>query len=199
MGQTLACYADWTSPNGRGIRRLGFTPTNEIILNKIIRFMEDLPVKHSQGATLTFDMPVQWDTSLNASDYLGCRDYEQTSNGVTSTATTGEGDPLLLMEGHKMTVLNLDQISTVLKIASARKYEEARHILEANPDLFAKILGVWHIFVRDVTAIERLQMEILKEPESDAKSEKQTIFKLIHDIQRLDTLMIKQITQAIAK
>ena len=69
MGQTLGTAAQWTSASKDGVGKLELTAANEVILNKIIAFIDGFPSRHCDEAKVTFKQPLVWATELSASDF----------------------------------------------------------------------------------------------------------------------------------
>jgi len=69
MGQTLGTAAQWTSASKDGVGKLELTAANEVILNKIIAFIDGFPSRHSGEAKVTFKQPFVWTSELTASDF----------------------------------------------------------------------------------------------------------------------------------
>jgi len=69
MGQTLGTAAQWTSAAKDGVGKLELTAANEVILNKIIAFVDGFPSRHSAEAKVTFKQPLVWTSELTATDF----------------------------------------------------------------------------------------------------------------------------------
>jgi len=69
MGQTLGTAAQWTSASKDGVGKLELTAANEVILNKIIAFIDGFPSRHSDEAKVTFKQPLVWSSELSAADF----------------------------------------------------------------------------------------------------------------------------------
>lgn len=70
MGQTLSSAAQWTSAtDDGGLGKLELTKANEVILNKIIGFVDGFPSKYSAEAKLAFKQPLIWTTELTSSEF----------------------------------------------------------------------------------------------------------------------------------
>ena len=69
MGQTLGTAAQWTSASREGVGKLELTAANEVILNKIISFVDGFPSRHSAEAKVTFKQPLVWASELTAADF----------------------------------------------------------------------------------------------------------------------------------
>lgn len=68
MGILLSRAAQWTTPSS-GTGKLVFTPMNESLLKEILCFVEQFSSEHPQEAEHVFDEPLQWSTTLVASDF----------------------------------------------------------------------------------------------------------------------------------
>jgi len=69
MGQTLGTAAQWTSASKDGLGKLEITATNEVIINKIITFIDGFPSRHTTEAGVTFKQPLVWTSELTAADF----------------------------------------------------------------------------------------------------------------------------------
>jgi len=69
MGQTLGTAAQWTSASKDGVGKLELTAANEVILNKIIAFIDGFPSRHSDEAKVTFKQPLVWTSQLSTADF----------------------------------------------------------------------------------------------------------------------------------
>lgn len=68
MGASLTRAAQWiTASSGTG--KLEFTPMNEFLLKEVLRFLEQFSSQHPQEAKHVFEEPLQWSTTLVASDF----------------------------------------------------------------------------------------------------------------------------------
>ncbi|KAK2105196.1 Outer dynein arm-docking complex subunit 2 [Saguinus oedipus] len=68
MGVALAKSAQWTAA-GHGAGTLEITPLNEAILKEIITFVESFIYKYPQEAKFVFVEPLEWNTSLEPSEF----------------------------------------------------------------------------------------------------------------------------------
>lgn len=68
MGILLSRAAQWTTASS-GTGKLAFTPMNESLLEEILCFVEQFNSQHPQEAEHVFDEPLQWRTTLVASDF----------------------------------------------------------------------------------------------------------------------------------
>lgn len=70
MGQTLTSAAQWTTATEDGRQgKLELTKTNEVILNKIIAFVDGFSSRHSDESDLAFKQSLTWTTELTESDF----------------------------------------------------------------------------------------------------------------------------------
>lgn len=69
MGQTLGTAAQWTSASADGVGKLELTAANEVILNKIIAFIDGFPLQHSAESKVTFKQPLIWTTELSSANF----------------------------------------------------------------------------------------------------------------------------------
>lgn len=68
MGISLSRAAQWTTASS-GTGKLEFTQMNEFLLKEILCFVEQFSSQHPQEAEHVFDEPLQWNTTLVASDF----------------------------------------------------------------------------------------------------------------------------------
>lgn len=66
MGVALSRAVQWDSS---GADQLENTHLNKAMLNEILLFTEEFGTRHPQEAKLVFREPLQWKTSLEASDF----------------------------------------------------------------------------------------------------------------------------------
>lgn len=87
MGQTLSSATHWTSAKEGEHGKLEFTPTNELILNKIIGFVEGFSSSQPDESRLIFKQPMTWLTELDPSDF-SYRFNERSENSLNSDLIT---------------------------------------------------------------------------------------------------------------
>lgn len=68
MGITLSRAAHWTTASS-STGKLEATPMNELLLKEILSFVEEFSSQHPQEAEHVFKEPLQWTTTLVASDF----------------------------------------------------------------------------------------------------------------------------------
>ena len=65
----MGTAAQWTSASKDGVGKLELTAANEVILNKIIAFIDGFPSRHSAEASVAFKQPLVWTSELTAADF----------------------------------------------------------------------------------------------------------------------------------
>ncbi len=65
MGETLSRAIQWSSDEDK----LENSPLNKDLLTEILLFTEDFDDRYPQEARILFKEPLQWKTSLEASDF----------------------------------------------------------------------------------------------------------------------------------
>uniref|UniRef100_A0A665UWR7 Armadillo repeat containing 4 n=1 Tax=Echeneis naucrates TaxID=173247 RepID=A0A665UWR7_ECHNA len=154
MGVSLTKAAQWTSC---GSGKLELTPMNESLLKEILCFVEKLGFQHPQEAELVFEAPLQWSTTLVASDFK--TDYDIRDLEVQSHEKDSEGHPLLQLSPPTVWVRSFSQLSKLVHFADYKKLEEVRACLQGK-HLFNIVFN--HPFVRlDPTTVKN-DIELLK-------------------------------------
>ncbi|KAM9839660.1 outer dynein arm-docking complex subunit 2 [Aulostomus maculatus] len=138
MGVSLTKAAQWTTASS-GSRRLEVTAMNETLLKEILCFAEQFSPQHPQEAARVFEEPLQWRTTLVASDFK--TDYDISGSNVVSHEQDGEGRPLLQLSPPFVYVHNFSQLSKLVHLANDKKLDEIRACVEENREPVAKILG----------------------------------------------------------
>lgn len=199
MGQALARAKKGTSASGAVDGKLDFNIVNDSLVTKIVEFIAAYPTQHAEEGKLAFKKPLSWVTALQPTEFIG-RDYETRGDGVSSTALTSNGQPI--MELHKVSnryVINastIDALGQILEVAGDRKLAEARSCLEATKDPMTSIVGDRFATVEgeDMSAYRYME-EIMRGPkkdEGDAEMEaKKCTLRLVLDLQKLDTELLK--------
>ncbi|XP_044031908.1 outer dynein arm-docking complex subunit 2 isoform X2 [Siniperca chuatsi] len=137
MGVSLTRAAQWTTAS-TGTGKLEVTPMNESLLKEILCFVEQFSSKHPQEAEHVFEEPLQWSTTLVASDFK--TDYDISDSDVQSHEKDSGGHPLLQLSPPTVYVRSFSQLSNLVHLADD-KLEEVRKCLEENRDPVVKILG----------------------------------------------------------
>uniref|UniRef100_A0A3B5B5K6 Armadillo repeat containing 4 n=1 Tax=Stegastes partitus TaxID=144197 RepID=A0A3B5B5K6_9TELE len=127
MGLSLTKAAQWTTASS-GTGKLEFTPMNESLLKEILRFVERFSSQHPQEAEHVFEEPLQWRTTLVASDFK--TDYDISDSAVQSHEKDSEGLPLLQLSPPAVYVRSFSQLSKLVHLADGKKLEEVRACLE---------------------------------------------------------------------
>ena len=68
MGVALTRAAQWTTASSGSVK-LESTPMNESLLKDILSFVEQFSSRHPREANHVFKEPLQWNSSLEASDF----------------------------------------------------------------------------------------------------------------------------------
>ncbi|NXS63034.1 ARMC4 protein, partial [Brachypteracias leptosomus] len=194
MGAALARAAQWTAADS-GTGTLEITPSNESLLNQIIKFVEDFSTRHPQEAEFVFREPLEWKTQLDCSVFG--EGYEINEATVQSEGKGKDGQPLLLLTASTLRVRSFDQLSSLLQITMERKLREAQACLEANRDPIVKILGPEYGTVEreDMSMLHLLDKVKKDDPEAEMKMK---IFLLLHQLElHLLNSSLKRISQHI--
>ncbi|XP_029935491.1 armadillo repeat-containing protein 4 [Myripristis murdjan] len=138
MGASLTRAAQWTTASS-GTGKLEITPINESLLKEILSFVEQFSSRHPQEAKHVFKEPLQWSTTLVASDFK--TDYDISGPTVQSQEKDSEGHPLLQLSPPTIFARSFSQLSKLVQLANDKKLKEVRACLEENRDPVVKILG----------------------------------------------------------
>ncbi|XP_039472808.1 armadillo repeat-containing protein 4 isoform X1 [Oreochromis aureus] len=191
MGISLTRAAQWTMVSS-STAKLVSTPMNESLLKEILHFVEHFRSQYPQEAEHVFEEPLQWSTTLVASDFK--TDYDISDSDVQSHERDSEGHPLLQLSPPTVYVRSFSQLSKLLHLAHDKKLAEVRACLEENREPLVKILG--RSFASDlvieahddaVSVVDRTKEEGLsKDLEVKVK-----LFQLFQDMDKqiLDTLL----------
>uniref|UniRef100_A0A668AJZ4 Outer dynein arm docking complex subunit 2 n=1 Tax=Myripristis murdjan TaxID=586833 RepID=A0A668AJZ4_9TELE len=133
MGASLTRAAQWTTASS-GTGKLEITPINESLLKEILSFVEQFSSRHPQEAKHVFKEPLQWSTTLVASDFK--TDYDIR----LSQEKDSEGHPLLQLSPPTIFARSFSQLSKLVQLANDKKLKEVRACLEGK-DPVVKILG----------------------------------------------------------
>ncbi|XP_063062971.1 outer dynein arm-docking complex subunit 2 [Engraulis encrasicolus] len=194
MGVALTRAAQWTTAS-TGTGKLEITPQNETLLKDIQRFVEQFSARHPQEARHVFKEPLQWKTSLEASDFK--TEYDISGASVVSHEKDKSGRPLLHLSPPVISVLSFSQLSKLLQVAKERKLKEVRACLEANRDPVVRILGPSFATVEgEDSSILRL-LDKVKGGDPGGETELQV--KLLILLQQLDTQLLSSSLKQISK
>uniref|UniRef100_A0A673VRX5 Outer dynein arm docking complex subunit 2 n=1 Tax=Salmo trutta TaxID=8032 RepID=A0A673VRX5_SALTR len=196
MGVALTRAAQWTTASS-GTGKLEITPVNESLLKEILEFVEQFSSRHPQEAKHVFKEPLQWTTSLEASDFK--TEYDISGPTVKSQETDRDGHPMLQLTPPSISVHSFSQLSKIVQLAMDKRLKEVRACLEANRDPVAKMLGPSFATVEGEDSSVLRLLEKVKE--GDQAKETEIKVKLIILLQQLDTQLLsnslKQISQEV--
>uniref|UniRef100_A0AAQ5YMU9 Armadillo repeat containing 4 n=1 Tax=Amphiprion ocellaris TaxID=80972 RepID=A0AAQ5YMU9_AMPOC len=195
MGLSLTKAAQWTTASS-GTGKLEFTPMNESLLKEILCFVEQFSSQHPQEAEHVFEEPLQWRTTLVASDFK--TEYDISDSAVQSHEKDSEGLPLLQFSPPAVYVRSFSQLSKLVHLADDKKLEEVRTCLEENRDPVVKILG--RSFA---TALERedTQTDILSlvDKVKDPAKDSETKVKLCLLLHNMDKQILSKLLEEISE
>uniref|UniRef100_A0A4W6G7U3 Outer dynein arm docking complex subunit 2 n=1 Tax=Lates calcarifer TaxID=8187 RepID=A0A4W6G7U3_LATCA len=183
MGVSLTKAALWTSSG-----KLEFTPMNESLLKEILSFVEQFSSQHPQEAEHVFEEPLQWSTTLVASDFK--TDYD------ISWGDENEGHPLLRLSPPTVYVRSFSQLSKLVHLADDKKLEEVRACLEENRDPVVKILGPCFA---NVLEREDTDTDVLGLADKDQAKDSEVKVKLFHLLQTTDKLFLSKLLEEISE
>ncbi|XP_028289055.1 armadillo repeat-containing protein 4 [Parambassis ranga] len=193
MGISLSRAAQWTTASS-GTGKLEFTPMNESLLREILHFVEQFGSQHPLEAEHAFEEPLQWSTTLVASDFK--TDYDISDSAVQSRETDSKGRPLLQLSPPTVSVSSFSQLSKLVHVADAKKLEEVRACLEENRDPVVKILG--RSFA-DVLEREDAHTDVDKVEEGDPANDSEVKAKLCLLLQNLDKQILSNLQEEISQ
>ncbi|KAG9340126.1 hypothetical protein JZ751_022052, partial [Albula glossodonta] len=193
MGVALSRAAQWTTASA-GAGTLEVTPLNESLLKEILRFVEQFDSRYPQEAGLVFKEPLQWETSLDPSDFKN--EYDISGSTVKSHETDSDGRPLLQLSSSSVSVYSFSQLSKIVQLAKTKKLREVRACLEANRDPIAKILGPSFATVEGEDASV---LRLLEKVTEDVSKETEVTMKLLLLIQQLDTQLLSNSLKQISR
>ncbi|XP_059182457.1 outer dynein arm-docking complex subunit 2 [Centropristis striata] len=183
MGVSLTRAAQWTTASS-GTGKLELTPMNESLLKEILSFVEQFSSQHPQEAEHVFEEPLQWSTTLVASDFK--TDYDISDSDVKSNEKDGEGHPLLQLSPPTVYVRSFSQLSKLVHLADDKKLEEVQACLEENRDPVVKILGPSSTSVQE------------KEEVKDEGEDSEVKVKLFLLLQNIDNQLLSKCLQEVA-
>ncbi|XP_071341790.1 outer dynein arm-docking complex subunit 2 [Trachinotus anak] len=191
MGLSLTKAAHWTSS---GTGKLEFTPMNESLLKEILCFVEQFSSQHPQEAEHVFEAPLQWSTTLVASDFK--TDYDISDLDVQSHEKDSEGHPLLQLSPPTLNVRSFSQLSKLVRLADDKKLEEVRACLEENRDAVVKILGpcFGNILEREDAHTDELRLV-----DEDQVKDSDVKVKLFRLLQNMDKQLLSKLLEEISE
>uniref|UniRef100_A0A4W5P4D9 Outer dynein arm docking complex subunit 2 n=1 Tax=Hucho hucho TaxID=62062 RepID=A0A4W5P4D9_9TELE len=194
MGVALTRAAQWTTASS-GTGKLEITPVNESLLKEILEFVEQFSSRHPQEAKHVFKEPLQWTTSLEASDFK--TEYDISGPTVKSHETDKDGHPMLQLTPPSISVHSFSQLSKIVQLATDKRLKEVRACLEANRDPVAKMLGPSFATVEGEDSSVLRLLEKVKE--GDQAKETEIKVKLIILLQQLDTQLLSNSLKLISQ
>uniref|UniRef100_A0AAY5F0T0 Armadillo repeat containing 4 n=1 Tax=Electrophorus electricus TaxID=8005 RepID=A0AAY5F0T0_ELEEL len=194
MGLALTRAAQWTTASS-GMGKLEITPLNESLLKEILHFVEQISARHPQEAKHVFREPLQWETSLQASDFT--TEYDISGSCVQSREADGDGHPLLQLTPPDVSVRSFSQLTRLLQLVPDRKLREVRACLEANRDPVVQILGPSFASVEGEDSSTLRLLDKLKEDSQSGEAE--LTIKLLIILQQLDTLLLSNSVKQLAQ
>ncbi|KAK1794213.1 hypothetical protein P4O66_011109, partial [Electrophorus voltai] len=194
MGLALTRAAQWTTASS-GMGKLEITPLNESLLKEILHFVEQISARHPQEAKHVFREPLQWETSLQASDFT--TEYDISGSCVQSREADGDGCPLLQLTPPDVSVRSFSQLTRLLQLVPDRKLREVRACLEANRDPVVQILGPSFASVEGEDSSTLRLLDKLKEDSQSGEAE--LTIKLLIILQQLDTLLLSNSVKQLAQ
>ncbi|XP_061877729.1 outer dynein arm-docking complex subunit 2-like [Entelurus aequoreus] len=190
MGTSLSRAAQWTSTDSDH-GKLESTPMNESLLNEILRFVENFSSKNPQEAELLFEEPLQWSSTLAATDFTP--DYEIREEGVVeSREKDEEGRSLLLFSPPTVCVRNFRQLSKLLGLANEKKLLEVQACVEDNRSPLVKILGPSLANIQKIGKSD-------KDKEQQQSSEPEAKMKLVRLLQSADKHILRKFMKEISE
>ncbi|XP_010793790.1 armadillo repeat-containing protein 4-like [Notothenia coriiceps] len=194
MGLSLTRAAQWT-PASSGTGKLESTPMNESLLKEILSFAEQFGSQHPQEALHVFQEPLQWSTTLVASDFK--TDYDISDSDVKSNERDSEGLPLLQLSPPTVSVRSFSQLSKLIHLAEDKKVEEVQACLEENRYPVVKILGS---SVASILQGEDTDTDVLSlvDKVKDQGKDSEVKVKLFLLLQNLDNKLLSKCLEEIA-
>uniref|UniRef100_A0A3Q3JJL6 Armadillo repeat containing 4 n=1 Tax=Monopterus albus TaxID=43700 RepID=A0A3Q3JJL6_MONAL len=185
MGVLLTKAAQWTTASS-GTGKLEFTPMNEFLLKGILCFVEQFNFQHPQEAEHVFEEPLQWITTLVASDFK--TDYD-ISGDVQSQEKDSEGHSLLQLSPPTVCVRSFSQLCKLVHLAGDKKLEEVRACLEENRDPLVKILGPFFANIMERGTVHT----------QDQAKDSEVKVRLFHLLQNMDKQLLANLLEEISE
>ncbi|KAK9965583.1 hypothetical protein ABG768_004666 [Culter alburnus] len=136
MGVALSRAIQWSSDADK----LEDSPLNNDLLTEILLFTEEFGDRHPQEARLKFSEPLQWKTTLEASDFISDL-YDIREESVMSLGYDDNRRSLLQLSPPDITVYSFYYLSNLLQLSKDKKMKEVQSCLEANREPMKKIFG----------------------------------------------------------
>ncbi|KAK2876473.1 hypothetical protein Q8A67_020569 [Cirrhinus molitorella] len=136
MGVTLSRAIQWSSDG----EKLENSSLNNDILTEILLFTEEFDDRYPEEAKIQFSEPLQWKTSLEASDFTS--DIYDTRGELAVSLECGDkGHPLLQLSPPDITVHSFYHLSNLLQLGKDKKMKEVWACLEVNREPMKNIFG----------------------------------------------------------
>uniref|UniRef100_A0A671YKJ4 Outer dynein arm docking complex subunit 2 n=1 Tax=Sparus aurata TaxID=8175 RepID=A0A671YKJ4_SPAAU len=188
MGVSLSRAAQWTTASS-GTGKLELTPMNTSLLKEILCFVEQFSSQHPQEAEHVFKEPLQWSTTLVASDFK--TDYDISDSDVRSHEKDSEGRPLLQLSPPTVYVRSFSQLSKFVHLADDKKLEELRACLEENRQPVVNILGPSFASLLEKEGANTDELSLIGEGEDeDQGRDSEVKVRLFLLLQNLDTQLL---------
>ncbi|XP_056290638.1 outer dynein arm-docking complex subunit 2 [Pseudoliparis swirei] len=190
MGLSLTKAAQWTTASS-GTGKLELTTMNESLLKEVLRFVEQFSSQHPQESEHVFEKPLQWSTTLVASDFK--TDYDISDSDVQSHEKDSEGRPLLQLSPPTVYVRSFSQLSKLLHLSDDKKLEEVQACLEENRDPVVKILGPSFASILEEEDADTDVLSLAdKVKEDDQDKDSDVKVKLLLLLQNMDNQLLSQ-------
>uniref|UniRef100_A0A3Q2Z6V9 Outer dynein arm docking complex subunit 2 n=1 Tax=Hippocampus comes TaxID=109280 RepID=A0A3Q2Z6V9_HIPCM len=126
MGTLLTKVAKWSSED-----KLDSTALNSLLLKDIMLFVEDFSALHPHEAEILFEEPLQWNSTLVASDFEA--DYDINESGeVESQEKDENGCPTLELSPPNISVRNFNQLSNLMNMENDKRLQEVQACIEGK-------------------------------------------------------------------
>uniref|UniRef100_A0A671YMZ7 Outer dynein arm docking complex subunit 2 n=1 Tax=Sparus aurata TaxID=8175 RepID=A0A671YMZ7_SPAAU len=197
MGVSLSRAAQWTTASS-GTGKLELTPMNTSLLKEILCFVEQFSSQHPQEAEHVFKEPLQWSTTLVASDFK--TDYDISDSDVRSHEKDSEGRPLLQLSPPTVYVRSFSQLSKFVHLADDKKLEELRACLEENRQPVVNILGPSFASLLEKEGANTDELSLIGEGEDeDQGRDSEVKVRLFLLLQNLDTQLLSKCLKEISE
>uniref|UniRef100_A0A7N8XJX0 Outer dynein arm docking complex subunit 2 n=1 Tax=Mastacembelus armatus TaxID=205130 RepID=A0A7N8XJX0_9TELE len=192
MGVSLTRAAQWTRTSS-GTVKLERSPMNDSLLKAILCFVEQISSQHPQEAEHVFAEPLQWSTTLVASDFK--TDYDISDTDVQSHEKDSEGHPLLQLSLPTVYVRSFRQLSKLYLFNKTSLFYCAE-----NREPVVKILGPCfaNILEREEAHTDVLPQVDKVQDEGQAKDSEVKV-QLFQLLQNMDKQLLNKLLQDISE
>lgn len=210
MGATISSHTQGTAVSEYGKGKLEFTPQNEVLLNDIVKQVENLVSSHPREAETILKEPFKWHSTLRPDNFgelnFGSMGFQITHIDVKSEAKTPNGEHLLSMDkdgdDFVMKVWAFEHLNNVLKVAGESKCREAQACLEENQDPMVNVMGAAYASVSTSDRpLLKAHADLSKAREDSAENfdEQEARFTLSLLISEMDKQLLLSSHKTIAK